>query len=229
MMSESRHVHFAPQLPHRRPHHHRRHSWPPFKLHLPHLPHHAAKKLPIDDDPQSYFLSPTPSPGGPDADETYIFDYMSASIETSPRARSLSPHRRSASASPSYFRPPRHSPTTAAVVKLRKWMQHMEARYLYRRVRQEGRSPASGQKRKASSPPIDGDRMEGIEEEGSVSPVSPPRGRKTLRRSRDRAGGRVRSHSGRPRVWQLPSEDIWPVLEEEQEEDEDAHGLGITV
>ena len=201
-----------------RPHHHhqRRHSWPPLKLlhNLPHFPH-SPRKPPIDEEPLSYFLSPMPSPSLDSG--TYIYDYMNASIgdATPSRARSLSPQR---SENPPYFQPSPSSPTTVAIARLRTWMHNMEEKYFYRRPRD---SPSKGRKRRAASLPPDTEMTDGP----TGGPVSPPRGRKTLRRSQGSVR-LIRGHSGRPRVWQLPDEGLWPVLEDEHEDE--PMGLGIS-
>ena len=133
------------------------------------------------------------------------------------RARSHSPPPTDDEASPSYFHP---SPTLTAALKLKDWMQRMEQRYLYWRPARDSPSQP-GRKRKAASPPPD------VEMHDEKMPVSPPRGRKTLRRSRGSRGGGVRNHSGRPRVWRQPDVTIWPLIEDEQEDE--PMGLGIAV
>ena len=253
MKPETRHLHFHRHR-HRPPHPHtlhvRRHSWPPFKLALPSLPPAAeateatapAPAAPIADDadPFPHFLSP---PASPDS-EAYIFDYMTADIAPAPRARraarararSLSPHR--TPARPPYDAPAPTSPTAQAVRRLRAWMQRMEARYWsHRRAPDDddgSGAPTPSRKRKAASPPSDVEMADGSGSgSGSGSddaaPGSPARGRKTLRRSRGSVGGGggVRSHSRKPRVWRSPPPEMWTVVEEEREDE--AMGLGITV
>ena len=154
----------------------------------------------IEEDPFSFFLSAADD----DDAEEYVVDYMNADIRDDSRSRSLSSlHFPISEAKP-------HSPaTTSAILKLKKWVERMESRLLHH-------SPGS-------SP-----RQDTILQSETLSvPTSPPhRGRRTLRRSSMSIGNRaVRSHSGRPRIWQEPGEDIWPVLEEQ----EDAAGLGISL
>ena len=175
----------------------RRHSWPPFGLHP--FTHQPNKN--IDEDPFSFFISDQ------EDDEGYVSDYMNADIEIAPRSRSLSP-----------FKKRKKSRGTAdknrtAIILLRKWLKRMEAQYFGR-----------------------GQRSPEAEQEPTISPdllpqpfPAPPhyRGRKNLRRSTKNVGPyprQVRSHSGRPRIWQEPGYDIWTVTEEQ----EDA-GLGISL
>ena len=239
MKPETRHHHFTRHR-HRPPHPHtlhaRRHSWPPFKLSFPSLPSSPKTTQPPspspspsspitdDDDPFPHFLSPQASPDP----EAYIFDYMTASIDPAPvrrsRARSASPPR-TAPSPPYYALPPRAGPTTQAIAKLRAWMERMEARYRYRWPR-DGGAPAPDRKRKAASPPPDDVEM-ADGSSGDEGPVSPARGRKTLRRSRGSVGAGARGHSGRPRVWRSPPSDMWTVLEDEGEDE--TMGLGIAV
>ena len=177
-----------------RSHHKRHHSWPPFRL------HHFHQKKDIDDDPFAFFLSSA------NDGEQYVVDYMNAGTETfspSPRPRSLSPARFRKSSHKSHG-----SPTISAVLKLKKWIEKMEARYRHRR---SSLSPEDMLSTEFPSPPM---------------PLSPQlRGRRTARRVSKSVGDRmVRSHSGRPRVWIEPSRGIWPVMEEQED-----IGLGISL
>ena len=176
-------------------HHKRHHSWPPFHVH-----HFHHQKKDIDEDPFSHFLSEAKD------GERYIVDYMTADVETfspSPRPKSLSPHRLRKSAGRSHG-----SPTINAILKLKKWIERMEARY---RHRKPSPSPQEFDFTEFPTPPM---------------PISPPlRGRKTMPRVSKSVGNRmVRSHSGRPRVWMEPSRGIWPVMEEQEDV-----GLGISL
>ena len=177
--------------------HSRHHSWPPFRL------QHFHQKENIDEDPFSFFISTS------DDVEEYVVDYMNADIEdVPPRSRSLSPFHRNKSTKS------RNNPTTAAISRLKKWIEKMETRYFNHR-----RSPPTDVYKAPYKAP-------------EPLPASPPeptsptfRGRKTVQRNSRSVGNRaVRSHSGKPRIWREPSEDIYPVLEVQ----EDA-GLGIKV
>ncbi|MCJ1323637.1 hypothetical protein MMC10_000298 [Thelotrema lepadinum] len=196
--------------------HKRHHSWPPFKLHVPH-------KKRIDEDPFSFFLSSDGDNAGS------MVDHMDADIDNSNRSRSHSPRM---------FRNKAKllaSPTGRSILKLRKWVERMEVRYFHlKRPEPEAPSvvpeitvseadiPKPNLKRPASPT-----ELEEIERAIPI-PLSPPlRGRRSRRSSRRPYGNRmVRSHSKRARVWREPSEDIWSV--EEEEEDEDI-GLGISI
>lgn len=201
-------------------HHKRNHSWPPFRLHLPH--HHApsSKRSSIDEDPFAFFLSTSASI------EDYVLDCMNADIgPASPRRRSLSPnHHRPRKSSDSSPRP--HA--TAAILKLKKWVEKMETRYL-RHGRQT--SPCASASSAATAPDVEPPEIVlDISELPQPLALSPPlRGRRPVRRSKRSIGDRVvRSHSGRPRAWREPSRDIWPVSEDE-EDLEAMMGLGISL
>ena len=190
-------------------HHVRRHSWPPFRLSNLH------HKKDIDDDPFSFFISPSNDLAG------FDFDHMNADIEPESRSRSLSP---------SMIRNKGKILNSPTISRLKKWVQKMEARYLHTRYSAPSKvptllitppdSPIIGMKRPASPEPLE--RTVDIPIQ-----VSPPlRGRRTSRSARRPYGNRmVRSHSKRARVWREPGEDIWPVMEEDGED----IGLGISV
>lgn len=178
-----------------RPYHKRNHSWPPFRLHNIH------PKQNIDEDPFSFFIS-----GSEDVEE-YVVDYMNADIEdVPPRSRSLSPFRRHKKSPKSP-----NTPTTTAIRRLKKWIENMETKYLHHRRSPSPAESFSSPESEPITPPV---------------PISPPlRGRKVIRRASRSVGNRaVRSHSGKPRVWREPSQDIYPVLEEHED-----IGLGIVI
>ena len=200
------------------PNHHRRHhSWPPFRLHIPHRKH-------IDEDPFSFFLSLDGDSAGS------MIDHMDADIDVSSRSRSHSPnmfHNKAKLLA---------SPTGKSIVRLKKWVEKMEVRYFHlKRPQLEEQStvpeiivsdtevPKPCLKRPASP-----SELEEIERAIPI-PISPPlRGRRSRRSSRRPYGGQmVRTHSKRARVWREPSEEIWSVMEEDEEDDE--IGLGISI
>ena len=169
----------------------RRHSWPPFPVHIFRHSHD------IDENPFEFFIS---APENID-----IEDDLRAGIDEAPHAPSLSPfHFRIKSPSS-----PVLEHTKSPIVKLKRWIERMERRYRHRPVMVEP----------ASSPTVP--------EPASNQPdVTSVRGRQNSRLSPpDGARRSIRSHSARPRVWIRPGEDIWPVLEEEQDE----VGLGISM
>ncbi|KAI4155921.1 MAG: hypothetical protein LQ340_000647 [Diploschistes diacapsis] len=194
-------------------HHRRNHSWPPFKLHVPHRKH-------IDEDPFSFFISDTGSARS-------MIDHMNADIDTDLRSRSHSPrmaHNKARLLA---------SPTGKSILKLKKWVEKMEVRYFRSRspdapspaavpyiVGPDADTPRPNLKRPASP-----EELEEIARSVPIS-ISPPlRGRRARRTSRRPYGNRmVRSHSKRARAWREPDEEIWPVLEEDEEV-----GLGISV
>ena len=174
--------------------HKRHHSWPPFKVHVF---HHTPKD--INENPFEFFLSASDDP-----DE--LLDDITAGIDIVPRSRSLSPLRL-----PSHgeVRPITQAASTS-LAKLKKWIERMERRYFHH-AQLLPPAPEIPTSPMLSPPPH--------------SPSSPqPRGRRNNRGSpkgsRDRA---IRSHSGKPRVWKEPGQDIWPVVEEQEE-----IGLGIS-
>ena len=199
-------------------HHQRNHSWPPFRLHIPH-------RKSIDEDPFSFFISSDSDSAGS------IIDHMDADIETSIRSRSHSPqmlHNRAKLLA---------SPTGKSIVKLKKWVEKMEVRYFH--LKRPHPSAASNEPSKvpdivvsdADTPepnlkrPASPTELEMIEEAIPI-PFSPPlRGRRSRRSSRRPYGNiMVRGHSKRARVWTEPSDNIWPVMEEDEE-----IGLGISL
>ena len=176
--------------------HTRHHSWPPFKLHS--FTHHTPART-IDEDPFAFFLSASNDLDGfPD-------EHITADIEPTPRSRSLSPfpcRRTQDEESPEIS-------STTTIAKLKRWIEKMERRYFHRRptLLPEPEFKISP----VRTPP--------------KSPSSPQaRGRLDARtRPNSRATRAMRSHSGRPRVWREPNEDIWTVMEEQED-----IGRGIT-
>ncbi|MCJ1377595.1 hypothetical protein MMC17_000690 [Xylographa soralifera] len=161
--------------------------------------HSLQRPKDIDENPFAFFITTTVDseeiPEGP----------MSAGIEKTPRSRSLSPLRLRA----------KHNPDLASLTvpnpfsRLKRWIQKMEKQYFH----QGQLSPLEvPQNTPVSLLPR--------------SPASTPsRGRGSIRGSpRSLRSPDSRSHSGRPRVWREPSEDIWPVVEEQED-----IGLGISL
>ena len=208
-------------------HHHRNHSWPPFRLHISH-------RKDIDEDPFSFFISSDNDSAGS------MNDHLNADIDGMSRSRSHSPRlgrNRAKLLS---------SPTGKSILKLRKWVEKMEVRYFHARASGPSRLPKLPDVSEASQL----DNMEGIpsvrvsdadtprpslkrpaspdesEEMVQYIPIldSPPmRGRRSRKSARRAYGDRmVRSHSKRARAWKEPGEGIWPVVEEDEQD-----GLGV--
>ncbi|MCJ1421839.1 hypothetical protein MMC32_008206 [Xylographa parallela] len=161
--------------------------------------HSLERPKDIDENPFAFFITATR-----DSNEIPE-DPMSAGIEKTPRSRSLSPLRLRV----------KHNPDLASLTvpnpfsRLKRWIQKMEKQYFH----QGQLSPLEvPQNTPVSLLPR--------------SPISTPsRGRGNIRGSpRSLRSPDSRSHSGRPRVWREPSEDIWPVVEEQEE-----IGLGISL
>ncbi|MCJ1311692.1 hypothetical protein MMC25_005365 [Agyrium rufum] len=193
-------------MPHPRPNGkqpRRRHSWPPLHVHV-FKNHHN-----INDDPFSFFISP------PDASLVTAVEDLSAGIQTGRRARSVSPFKRQGD---SAARP--KSRTISHLTKLFKWIERMERQYGVRYGVHRQHSPARGnyspEMQSPSPPPLS---------PSSFSPPSPRvpelRGRepsqRNLRGSPKRPSHRVRSHSGKPRIWQEPGDSIYPLAEEQED------------
>lgn len=185
---------------------HRRHSWPPFKT--LHTSFGGGDK--IDDNPFAYFISPI------EDQEAFVDSNLTAGITQQPRTCSLSPFHYQIH-SPPLSTPPEWRP----LVILRKLIRRLEAR---RHPTHRHLSPSQSQTR-AAPPPHSYLKPQ-------PSPPSPPssqgspriRGRRTLPSSEGSSRIRqVRSHSGRPRIWREPGEDLWTLAEEGEEV-----GLGIT-
>ena len=161
-----------------------------------HVFHHPPKD--INENPFEFFLSASDDP-----DE--VLDDITAGIENVPRPRSLSPLLLPTHDEERPFR----SSASTSLAKLKKWISRMERRYLHHTHLLPPPTPVAPL---LLAPPS--------------SPGSPQsRGRRHSRGNLN--GGRddtIRSHSGKPRVWREPSQDIWPVLEEHEDV-----GLGISV
>ena len=153
----------------------------------------------IDENPFAFFISNT---GGSDEIPE---DSMSAGIEKTPRSRSLSPLQFHAKQNPDLASLTVPNPFS----RLKRWIQRMEKQYFHQGhlspIEVPQNTPVSSLQR---------------------SPVSPPsRGRESIRGSpRSLRSSDTRSHSGRPRVWREPSDNIWSVVEEQEE-----IGLGISL
>lgn len=183
-------------------HHNRRHSWPPLRLQV-------FKPNPvIDENPFAFFIS------APEEDlDTFTDD---AGIEnTPPRSRSLSPFHRHTS-NPSS--PVVSAASTNPLIRLKRWIERMERRYFHRQpASPDSPSTSPDVRRLSPTQPVPIPNSPGsLDLRGRESyRLSPPGSRQ----------GAVRSHSGRPRVWRGPSQDIWPVMEEQELE----MGLGISI
>ena len=151
----------------------------------------------INENPFEFFIS---TPGNLDVE-----DNLTAGIKETSRSPSLSPL---------YFRIKSHTspstePATSPVMKLRRWVERVERRYRHRQTTVE---------------PVSSSTVPAL----TLSPpnLTDPRGRPNDRQVQVHSNRRsVRSHSARPRVWITPGDDLWPVLEEEQED----VGLGISI
>ena len=174
--------------------HWRRHSWPPLRMHIFKHAHD------IDQDPFAFFLSTTNGFDDRDAED------LTAGVGEAPRARSLSPLHRGATATS-----PNLESAKSPIARLRRWIERMERRYAHR-----GHASSPEQREASQAIPIPSPR----------SPRSPiPRGRRDERLSPSSVARRdMRSYSGRPHVWREPDWDIWPVAEEQEE-----YGLGISI
>lgn len=184
---------------------HRRHSWPPFKT----LQTTSGGGEQIDDNPFAYFISPV------EDREDFVETHLTAGITVQPRPRSLSPFRQF------HLSPLSAPPEWRPLVILRRLIRRLEARrYSTRRKL----SPSHPQTQAASPPDF---YLQ--PHPSSASPPSPQvsprsRGRRDLPSSVGSSRIRqVRSHSGRPRIWREPGEDLWTLAEEGEEV-----GLGIT-
>ena len=173
----------------------KRHSWPPLRK-----PRAFYVDATIDQDPFAYFISPA------EDRDVFFNDDLSAGIDEHKRSRSESPGHRSAYVSLAVA-----SAASSPTAKLKKWIERMELRCFHR-------SPSVIQRPMQSPDPPQPPAFR--------TTVSPPlRGRRNMRSSSsNRSRHSTRSHSRRPRVWQEPSEEIYPV----PEEGEDV-GLGIVV
>jgi hypothetical protein len=191
-------------------HHKRNNSWPPFRLDTLH------QNQDINEDPFAFFISPSPDSEAAEL----LFDHMNADIDSEPRSRSLSPsmvHNQGKLI---------HSP---AISKLKKWVEKMEIQYFHakRSLRSRHGSlltpPETPKSTLGVKRPPSPEQIEPIIEAVPL-PVSPShRGRRSNRSARRPYGNRmVRSHSKRARVWKEPGDDIWPVMEEQED-----IGLGI--
>ena len=175
-------------------HHKRRHSWPPLHIHSQKHVHA------IDENPFEFFIS-TPESIGADVE-----DDLTAGIGATPRSRSLSPSRLHTTATS-----PLLESVSSPIARLKRWIERMEQRYIHHRQIPIATEPTISPKLSTPEP---------------SSPKSPTaRGRRDNRLSPKSGMKRsVRSHSGRPRIWIEPGEDIWPVAEEQEEV-----GLGISL
>ena len=165
-----------------------RHSWPP-----PCEPRSFPVEGTIDDDPFAYFISPTEDRG------VFFEADLAAGIQDNRwKSRSLSPvypcRSRKLRKAWSHLA---DSPTST----FKKWIDRMEKQYFHR------------------GPTGHAIPLPGPSELRPPLPASPPlRGRSTYRTgAAPRATHIVRSPARRPRSWREPSIDIWPVLEEQED------------
>lgn len=150
----------------------------------------------IDGDPFRFFVSQ------PDAVPN---DRLTAGIGDDHRSRSLSPRIWRA-------RDNRLSDSTAtnSIAKLKKWIERMEKLLFHR---PDAHSLAATTPIKLTPTP-----------RGSLD-ATQTRGRGSYRTApRNHAPRGVRSHSGRPRSWLEPAEELWSLPEEQEE-----LGLGISI
>ena len=130
--------------------------------------------------------------------DVYFESDLAAGIRNDRKSRSLSPFHHKARKNIS-------SVSTSATMKLRNWIERMEKQYFRR-----GSDPIVAIPKSCKAP-------------GTTSP--PMRGRGDHRTSSSlRVTHNLRSPPRRPKVWQEPSVDIWPVLEEAEDV-----GLGINM
>ena len=160
-----------------------------------HVFHHPPKD--INENPFVFFLS---APDEPDE----VLDDITAGIENVPRSRSLSPLLLPTHGEERLFM----STESTSLAKLKKWIARMERRYFHHTHLLPPQEPVTPLLLAPPSSP------------GSPQSRGRSHSRGNLNGSRDTA---IRSHSGKPRVWREPSEDIWPVLEEHED-----LGLGIS-
>ena len=163
-------------------------------------PLHIRRAHAIDENPFEFFIS-TPESNGADVE-----DDLTAGIGATSRSRSLSPSRLPTSAAS-----PLLESVSSPIARLKRWIERMEQRYIHHRQNPVAVEHAISPKLSAPQP---------------SSPKSPTtRGRRDNRLSpKLRSNRGVRSHSGRPRIWIEPGEDIWPVAEEQEDV-----GLGISL
>lgn len=173
------------------------HSWPPLRSKL------RANSFDesLDDDPFSHFVS------DPSETSEVFLGGLTAGIDDTLRSRSYSPRYRAILLSPVI--------TSSPTSKLKRWIEKMELRCFHR-------SPHS-------SPPVTQRPMPSPElpqPSRIPSTNSPPiRGRRDARRgSMRRVTPNGRSKPRRPRAWRAPSAEIWPVVEDNEDE---SVGLGI--
>ena len=177
----------------------KRHSWPPLRK-----PRAFYFDESIDQDPFSYFISPA------EDRNVFVNSHLTADIDSKRRSRSFSPSNRDSFTIIVAADAASRSPTA----KLKEWIDRMELRYFHR-------TPKASEKPTSTSSPSLPNPLEIVQKD------SPPvRGRNDFRiGSRQRVGYDGRSKPRRPRVWREPSENIWPV----SEEGEDEIGLGIMI
>lgn len=166
-----------------------RHSWPPL---CESRSISVGKK--IDEDPFAFFISPIE-----DRDIFFEADLAAGIRDNRWKSRSLSPvyHRR-----PHKIRKVWSHIADSPTSTFKRWIDRMEKQYFHRGPTAHAPPPPSP----SELPP---------------PPTSPPlRGRSHYRTGASQRGTHsMRSRSGRPRSWRVPSTDIWPVLEEQEDGD----------
>lgn len=167
-----------------------RHSWPPLCE-----PRSLSVEQKIDEDPFAYFISPTE-----DLDIFFEADLAAGIRDNRCKSRSLSPvYPRRTHKLRKAWSHLADSPT----LTFKRWIDRMEKQYFHRG---------------SSSHTIP---LPGPSESLPPPPISPPlRGRRIYRTG---AAQRVihtmrTSPRKRPRSWREPSIDIWPVLEEQEDD-----------
>ncbi|KAI9723280.1 MAG: hypothetical protein M1812_001162 [Candelaria pacifica] len=191
--------------------HHSRHSWPPFAHFTspPAVPQAQSTNPTIDEDPFSFFVSPTPSD-----DEIYVEDWNAGITSSISGHESLSSIPTATNAFPlsrfHFHRSPQATSSVTEAAKtpaavLRRWTAYVEKHQPHLIFRHQKHSSS-----KSSSP--------------ASSPASSPRLGKVVMRGREkddlalRARGRrqSRSRSSRPHSWREPSVDLYTVPEEKE-------------
>lgn len=165
-----------------------RHSWPPLRK-----PRSFSVDEKIDEDPFAYFISPAE-----DRDGFFEADLAAGIRDDRWRSRSLSPvYRRRNRKFRKAWSHVADSPTST----FKSWIERMEKQYFHR--------GPTGHTLPQPGPP-----------ESPPPPTSPPlRGRRNYRTgTAQRVTHPVRTPPRRPRSWREPSMDIWPVLEEPEDD-----------
>ena len=174
----------------------KRHSWPSSAK-----SHANVLDEAVDDNPFSYFVSEPPK------NSEACLGGTTAGIDNIPRSRSYSPRYRVALVS-SFV-------TSSPTNRLKRWIAKMEFRYF--------RGSPSGNSSTSQSPMPSSESFQ--LSRSSVTPSPQMRGRQDARVGSMRPIKTTgRSRPRRPKAWRAPSADLWPVVEDNEEE---RVGLGI--